>query len=125
MPKRQSPSPGHSSCRQRREMPLRTIEINEPILVLPEWEVAPTPELVIDIRMGSVLPIASREFPSPRPEAGRESRPWMEYAPEDEDLSATRRLEWAKLSTQDPVFAMSQATFEETAEPPLLELPKK
>ena len=105
--------------------PFAPIEIIEPILVLPEWEVAPTPELVSDIRMGSALPIAVREALSPRPEAGRELRPWMDYAPEDEDLSATRRLAWAKLSTQDPVFAMSQATFEETAEPPLLETSKK
>jgi len=100
-------------------------EVVEPILVLPEWEFAPAPELVAEVSGGSQSPMPLSVVASPRPEAGRESRPWMEYAPEDAELSATRRLEWARLSTQEPAFVSLEASFEESAEPPLLEAKKR
>ncbi len=110
-----------------------SVDVNEPILVLPEFEVAPVPQPVgfdeEPKRVGQVYVIGSYAYQrppteriGPRPEAGRDTRPWMPYASEDEELSATRRLAWAKLLTQDP--AIAEAAFEETAEPPLFE-PKK
>ncbi len=106
----------------------------EPILVLAEWEIAPMPTLVDEVqeptKVGSVYILGpggwmrKASTTNPRPEAGRDPRPWMPYAPEDVELSATRRLEWAKLLTQEPALT-PEASFEETAEPPLLETPKR
>ena len=103
----------------------RAPEIIEPILVLPETEVAPPPEptLVADLNVvvgrGDDFTVMKKN--EMRPEAGRGERPWMPYAREDRDLSDQRRLEWAKLAVRDADDVRRTGDFEETAEPPLLE----
>jgi hypothetical protein len=96
-----------------------TIEMIEPILVLPEWEVAPVPEAVDGTVMrDGEIGDSSATSNVPRPEAGRTPRLWMPYADEDRELSDTRRLEWTKLAVREG----PPADFEETAEPPQIEL---
>lgn len=108
-----------------------TPEVVEPILVLRELEVAPLPmpQLVPDLN----VPIGRGGFdftmpqgvvnagPGPRPDSSRESRPWMPYAPEDGDLSAQRKLQWARLIVDEAKAMPWVGGAEETSEPPLFE----
>lgn len=104
-------------------------EVIEPILVLPEIEVAPLPQPMLvpdlDVAIGRSGDFANADInigpQTPRPEVIRESRPWMPYAPEDRELADTRRLEWVKLSVRDSQAVPHLSDFEETQEPPLLD----
>jgi hypothetical protein len=82
----------------------------EPIAVVPDADIVsePTPPIVL---VGGTV-----ERPVTRPEAGREPRGWMPYAPEDGELARRRLAEWARLAAQEEP---TPRDFEETAEPPL------
>ena len=99
---------------------------DEPILVLADIEVAPLPEssnrvTTVPISVAPLLVSDSgKTSTGPRPESIREGRPWMPYASEDADLSATRKLAWTKIAIREAAARPRDDVFEETQEPPLI-----
>ncbi|MEI7687336.1 MAG: hypothetical protein WCL32_20200 [Planctomycetota bacterium] len=100
---------------------------DEPILVLADIEVAPLPEpsnrsaISVPISNAPLLVSDSgKTSTGPRPESIREGRPWMPYASEDAELSATRKLEWTKIAIREAAARPRDDVFEETQEPPLI-----
>ena len=91
----------------------------EPIFVIPETDppsepMPPLPTAVVKDDEPDRL--------VPRPETGRETRPWMRYAEEDAELERLRKEEWDRIiaeQTPEPPLIVEPRDLEETAEPPL------
>jgi hypothetical protein len=117
--------PATKSNPQAEPIAVARMEFHEPILMLPEFEIVGELQVLVpdlNIPIGNaIIPFAEpvSVTTNSRPEAGREPRPWMDYAAEDRELADTRRLEWTKLLIRES--PPSRPDFEETAEPPLFE----
>lgn len=103
-------------------MPSPPASVVETILLLPELEIAAMPEFVsaepLPRPVGDASP--QKTGAAPRPEAHTNDRPWMPYAPEDRELSETRRLAWVTASVREAQATGRARDLEETQEPPLL-----